>query len=182
MKHKIVIYTPERRIARFGEVRGNSVPIVFHNIEEITMKTLLNMRRARWSMPNQHSKITEKVLYKLILNEMSTKLEQFGYKANDYHIVRIESVSSPGVPDINVCFDEHEFWIEAKVAPNQLRNYQIGWKKKRELAGGVVYVITWITEDLIMIFDNSYKDMKFKSLGEALEYIIVKERSRDDSQ
>lgn len=88
--------------------------------------------------------MTERILYKNVQNELiKVCVGKYNLKPDDIDIVRIESPSSPGVPDINCCIKGHEFWIECKIYPNKLGSYQIAWKKKRELAGGQVFVITY---------------------------------------
>jgi len=60
-------------------------------------------------------------------------------RAWDYaHLVRIESSSSFGLPDINVCCNGKEFWVELKVAHGNyftLQPSQLAWTANRLKAG-----------------------------------------------
>jgi Holliday junction resolvase len=61
------------------------------------------------------------------------------------HWTRIESWSSPGVPDVNGCASFGEFWIELKVAKNNkiaLSPHQISWLISRCRIGGRAFVLT----------------------------------------
>ena len=63
----------------------------------------------------------------------------------DVHWTRIESWSSPGVPDVNCCASFGEFWIELKVTKSNriaLSPHQIVWHIKRSRYGGRSYILT----------------------------------------
>ena len=80
---------------------------------------------------------------------MSTKPESRLWKTlrsglPDVHWTRIESWSSPGVPDVNACTDFGEFWIELKVIKNnrvKLSPHQIAWHVTRARYGGRSYIL-----------------------------------------
>jgi len=60
------------------------------------------------------------------------------------HVQRIETTTGPGVPDLNVCHNAQEMWIELKMVIKQgilLRKEQYGWGMKRAIHGGYVYVM-----------------------------------------
>lgn len=62
------------------------------------------------------------------------------------HYQRIEnSVGGNGLPDINICHDGGEIWIELKSKSgdvmDQLRPSQKVWMTQRVLAGGRVFVV-----------------------------------------
>ena len=42
-------------------------------------------------------------------------------KQKDWHLVRIESNTINGIPDVNACINGLEFWIELKA--NDAKNY-----------------------------------------------------------
>ena len=81
---------------------------------------------------------------------MSAKPESRLWKAlrdgvTDVHWTRIESWSSPGVPDVNCCASFGEFWIELKVTKSNriaLAPHQIAWHFKRSRYGGRSYILT----------------------------------------
>lgn len=60
------------------------------------------------------------------------------------HFVRIESSSINGIPDINACYLNNEFWLELK--SNDLKNcglskWQINWHYDRIKNGGYVFIL-----------------------------------------
>lgn len=62
------------------------------------------------------------------------------------HIQRIETNVNRGVPDLNICFDGKEHWIELKVTKTnrtvtRLRKEQFAWMYKRMLAGSRTSVL-----------------------------------------
>lgn len=72
-----------------------------------------------------------------------------------------------GVPDVNVCMNGHETWIEFKTtATNALRisSEQVGWIERRLRAGGrVLVIVRWRclaglrrqARDELLIFDGA---------------------------
>jgi hypothetical protein len=58
------------------------------------------------------------------------------------HIQRFEDRFHPGIPDMNVCFDGQEIWIECKVYPNKLSPAQRIWHGKRIKSGGTCCTMT----------------------------------------
>ena len=80
---------------------------------------------------------------------MSAKPESKLWKAlrdniTDIHWTRIESWSSPGVPDVNGCAEFGEFWIELKIIKNKrllLSPHQVAWHIKRSLHSGRAFIL-----------------------------------------
>ena len=65
-------------------------------------------------------------------------------KQKDWHLVRIESNTINGIPDVNACINGLEFWIELKAndAKNYgLSKYQINWHLKRHKCGGHSFIL-----------------------------------------
>ena len=65
-------------------------------------------------------------------------------KKKDWHLVRIESHTINGIPDVNACMEGNEFWLELKAndAKNYgLSKYQINWFLKRSRAGGKSFIL-----------------------------------------
>ena len=60
-----------------------------------------------------------------------------------YHLIRVESNTINGIPDINGCWNSKEFWIELKsdkVGYPKLSKWQISWINKRIKHGGIVII------------------------------------------
>jgi hypothetical protein len=59
------------------------------------------------------------------------------------HLIRVESNTINGIPDINGCWSSKEFWIELKsdmVGYPKLSKWQIAWINKRIKHGGIVFI------------------------------------------
>ena len=59
------------------------------------------------------------------------------------HLMRLESSTINGIPDINGCWAGKEFWIELKsdkVSYPKLSKWQISWINKRISVGGIVII------------------------------------------
>ena len=59
------------------------------------------------------------------------------------HLIRVESNTINGIPDINGCWKGKEFWIELKsdkVGYPKLSKWQISWINKRIKHGGIVII------------------------------------------
>lgn len=63
------------------------------------------------------------------------------------HYTRIETGGTGlGIPDVNVCDNGAEYWVELKVVKGrrvQLSPPQVGWITKRCVSGGRVYIVAW---------------------------------------
>jgi len=62
----------------------------------------------------------------------------------DCHAQRIETGSTGlGIPDVNMCWQGHEFWVELKIVKGkrvELRPEQVAWLFRRNRAGGVSWI------------------------------------------
>jgi len=59
------------------------------------------------------------------------------------HLIRVESNTINGIPDINGCWKGKEFWLELKsdrVGYPKLSKWQISWINKRIKHGGIVII------------------------------------------
>ena len=78
----------------------------------------------------------------------------------DVHWTRIESWSSPGVPDVNCCASFGEFWIELKVTKSNrilLSPHQIAWHTLRSRHGGRSYSLTReAVKDPVFLFSGRF--------------------------
>lgn len=79
---------------------------------------------------------------------------------SDCHVQRIETVTSSGVPDLNLCWRGKEVWAELKVLPHDnvlLRKEQYAWGIRRSKAGGNVIVLNLIEErDVLEVYRFDY--------------------------
>lgn len=57
--------------------------------------------------------------------------------------MRVENSLMAGVPDVNICANGFDVWIEAKVNPEKpiMRKEQFAWGVRRSHAGGSVFVL-----------------------------------------
>lgn len=60
-------------------------------------------------------------------------------------VERVENALTRGTPDVNGCFEGHEYWLELKVLDDkgrcELRPEQYLWHRKRQEHGGRVFVL-----------------------------------------
>lgn len=95
------------------------------------------------------------------------------------HIVRVENPAHPGTPDLNVCIQGVEIWMELKqekslpkrettpVFTGALRPDQILWHTLRHRAGGRSYIVAYV-EDLNLIYTIEGKHAReFNSMPKA---------------
>lgn len=61
------------------------------------------------------------------------------------HVERVENALTRGTPDVNMCHEGSELWLELKVLDAkghcELRPEQILWHRKRQESGGRVFVL-----------------------------------------
>lgn len=71
------------------------------------------------------------------------------------HVERVENALTRGTPDVNMCYQGIEVWLELKVLDNkgncELRPEQYLWHRKRQEMGGKVFVLAR-NEGVIKIF------------------------------
>jgi hypothetical protein len=97
--------------------------------------------------------------------------------------VRVENGVAQGVPDINVCFQGCEIWIEAKMWIPQgvlLRKHQFAWGVRRINSGGMVYVIAWHKLNH-MIYVWPFKDIDVEKCGKYLKITTPPTYGLDDN-
>ena len=107
---------------------------------------------------------------------MSVKPESKLWRAlrdgiTNIHWVRIESWSSPGVPDLNGCAEFGEFWIELKIIKNKrivLSPHQIAWHVTRSRHHGRSYILAReaARTPLILFSGKQAKDLADLKMGE----------------
>ncbi len=107
---------------------------------------------------------------------MSAKPESKLWKSlrdgiTDIHWVRIESWSTPGVPDVNGCAETGEFWIELKIIKNKrvgLSPHQVAWHLTRSRYGGRSFILAReaARTPLILFSGEQAKDLVDLKIGE----------------
>lgn len=69
------------------------------------------------------------------------------------HPIRIESMSSLGIPDVNWCYKGVEVWMELKVIHGKdkiyVERYQPQYHIQRNRAGGLVYIVAGNSTNLV---------------------------------
>jgi len=87
------------------------------------------------------------------------------------HLQRIETSTSNGVPDLNVCYSGREFWIELKTKKgtflSQMRNEQISWTLRRVWAGGRCFGLShWQSTYSLYLLECNKNGLTVKILKE----------------
>lgn len=78
------------------------------------------------------------------------------------HWQRIETGAGAGVPDVNVCLNGVEEWLELKIAQLKgdkmkivLRDSQVGWISRRIKAGGKVLVVVGVGGNIMFLHPST---------------------------
>lgn len=75
------------------------------------------------------------------------------------HIQSVESeATAAGIPDINMCLDGKEVWVELKsgrLTTSSIKPGQYIWHIKRTQAGGTTWVVQRTDEGLIRVYKGS---------------------------
>lgn len=105
-----------------------------------------------------------------------TKLIKEFHKYKFIHAQIIEHVHHAFVPDINVCINSVEWFIECKVRNDRLSIGQRLWMTCRIQAGGKCAMVNW-QNDVIKVYDyttknNSIKHLNFLNITEIVSFFI----------
>lgn len=98
-------------------------------------------------------------------------------KHKGVHCQIIEHIHHRFVPDINVCINGQDWWIECKVKHDQLSEGQKLWLTGRLIAGGNCAVVSW-RKDFIMLLDltqkgnSPYFRQEFNSVSCVVQYLL----------
>lgn len=67
-----------------------------------------------------------------------------------WHCQTIETTTGRGIPDLNICNDAGEMWLEIKAAHKRphLRPEQYAWISRRHACGGKAFVLHRCDEDI----------------------------------
>lgn len=89
-----------------------------------------------------------------------------GQLSSGPHLSRIENPCDPGTPDVNVCVDRLEAWLELKYTDHLrplgrrgLRPSQRIWIARRLSAGGRVGIIVGVRERVLFLPGSLYSDV-----------------------
>lgn len=77
-------------------------------------------------------------------SELWIHLNQLQKTKNNWHLMRIESNTINGIPDVNGCINGVDFWLELKskeIKNCGLSKHQINWHTDRLAAGGKVFIL-----------------------------------------
>ena len=74
------------------------------------------------------------------------------FRALGCHASRIENAVGVGIPDIHLCLNGQDLWIETKICRTQtykvpLRGSQFGWHVARARSGGTSYILVLHTHN-----------------------------------
>ena len=94
------------------------------------------------------------------------------------HVQRLESAISLGVPDVNVCWNGREYWIELKVwtpgAGILIRKEQWAWHNRRIANGGLCFMLCGdCGESAEDVFFGSTLLLQVKAYGTQGKYVVV---------
>lgn len=101
----------------------------FFSIHTCLVRSLTTSRR---SCPITNSNMQEQQFYQWLRSNISGD------------VARIESVVGSGVPDVNICYNGCEIWVELKVLDPKrvlLRPEQYAWGMRRSNNGGSCFVV-----------------------------------------
>jgi len=79
------------------------------------------------------------------------------------HAIRVENSVGPGTPDVNICLDGREVWVELKhvhewparqdtLVDIGLRPDQVTWLGRRGRAGGNVWILVQVGTDYLLFW------------------------------
>ena len=71
-----------------------------------------------------------------------------------YLLLRIETSTAPGVPDIYFCYQNGSMWLETKTLNYKISNEQIAWAHIHALAGGITKIVTLLDNSLVILDFN----------------------------
>ena len=98
------------------------------------------------------------------------------------HLLRIENSTGRGTPDLNICLNGIEIWVELKVADPQyrtrIRKEQNVFGIKRSLAGGRAFVISLQPDECISIWRypmESVPDKEYRIITDNNYFICDKD-------
>lgn len=95
------------------------------------------------------------------------------------HLIRVENPACPGTPDINVCYNGIEFWIELKhthelpkrpdtpVFRGALKPEQVLWHYQRSRAKGRSYIVAEVEDEGITYVIEGKHSREFNSLSKS---------------
>lgn len=106
------------------------------------------------------------------------------------HVMRVENSCMPGTPDLNVCQDGRDFWVELKdvdkfparpttrvFGDEGLRPEQVLWIIQRTRAGGEVYIVGKVDNEIFCLHGREAENFNRYTRSELearnLDYKVV---------
>ena len=93
-----------------------------------------------------------------------------GLKVFACDIQRIETSTGSGVPDLNVCYEGKEVWVELKANNKLLRKEQHAWAMRRAHHYGRVFCLAKIGDKIHVHF---YPEVTVKPYGDGAKYVEI---------
>ena len=91
------------------------------------------------------------------------------------HVQRIETTTGSGIPDINICLQSKEIWVEAKMvlpAGVILRKEQFAWGHRRVADGGQVFVLAYNANEW-MFYIWKFPDIQVSPWHNDAKYVRI---------
>lgn len=92
------------------------------------------------------------------------------------HVVRVENTLERGMPDVNICYEGLELWIELKASVSheqvKIRKEQRVWAIRRNMEGGKIYVLSLDETGVISLWDWSL-GVETETVDETYQRIIT---------
>lgn len=84
-----------------------------------------------------------------------------------WHVQCIESTTGRGIPDINLCANGLDIWLEFKAEGKrpQLRPEQIAWISRREASGGRAFALHRQTDGMWALYGAPFVELRPTAKG-----------------
>lgn len=94
----------------------------------------------------------------------------------EMHVVRLENWAGPGTPDVNLCYQTWETWVENKVASVRgkvtFRKEQGPWILRRVRAGGRVFILVYWAKNYYLYRGTEFEILRDNGCG-AVEGVLM---------
>lgn len=94
------------------------------------------------------------------------------------HVVRIENAAAVGMPDLNICRNGREIWVELKIATIKqqvlLRKEQWAWGTVRAAHGGRVFIVALFPSSEIHVWHfRQFPKITAEAYGHNSKYVYI---------
>ena len=117
------------------------------------------------------------------MNQLEVKFWKYIKDHLPGDVIRVENAADPGTPDMNGCFESHEYWIELKVCTNKkkivdvkalLKSSQIVWHLNRGIQkGSILVLVKYPLQKMILLYGFKYHPIPIVKVN----YILIKQFS-----